>query len=239
MLEKITYHTIHARIFFQGNQPRIGDNPSPSQEFACRHGADKNRVAQLIVAKDHTCDGFQGVYPAIFGTLSYRDGAVVQGSGAAVVLQTADCPVVILSHRSSGKVAVFHAGRPALTSYGHCDSCSVVENAVRALGVRDAREAACLEALVIGDICGHCFKHDHPEAEKLVAPFRRMPQKVFADPEIGALSLYQVIKHELLIRGVSEDRIRHEGPCTLETPSLASYRRDQTPLRNTTTVVLI
>lgn len=233
-----TFHTMHAIVYLQGRQPRIGDEPALSRQFAHVRGANRNLVAQLIVARDHSSLGFKGVYPPAFDRLNYQDGAVIKTTGSAVILQTADCPTVILTHRRKAEVAVFHAGRPALTPDPHCPSCTVIENAVQSLGVVTKEAALHLEALVIGDICGEHFRHDTPGAEALVAPFRRLSETVFADSATGSLSLYEVIRHELMSRGVPASQIRREGPCPFEDESLASYRRNKTELRNTITVIM-
>ncbi len=233
-----TFHTPHAIVYLQGRQPRIGDEPALSKQFAQVRGANRNLIAQLIVARDHNSLGFKGVYPPAFDRLNYQDGAVIKTAGSAVILQTADCPTVILSHRRKAQVAVFHAGRPALTPDPRCPSCTVIENVVQRLGVITKEDAVHLEALVIGDICGQHFKHDALGAEALIAPFRRFPETVFTDSATGSLSLYEVIKHELMSRGVPEGHIRRDGPCPYEDEGLASYRRNKTELRNTITVIL-
>jgi copper oxidase (laccase) domain-containing protein len=232
MSRQPTHTTSLGTVHIIGNQPRIIDNPHKSFEQALLHGANYGRIAQLIVASDHTKDGHKSVYPAHFGELCFWDGAMADEPHAAIVLQTADCPALILTNKVTGRAVLAHAGRPALTG-----SCNVVGNAVHAiLGGYDGAEN--LEALVVGSICGHCFKHDHEEAKSLIEYFHKLPDKVFADKETGALDLFEVIRHNLLHYGVPEENIRREGPCTFETPELASYRRDKTSLRNTIIFVM-
>ena len=229
------YTTGLGLVHIIGDQPRIADNLQPSYEQALSLGAHRGKIAQLIVASDHTKPGHKGVYPAKYNDLCFWDGAVISISDekAAIVIQTADCPALILTDKTTGKMALVHAGRPALTGV-----CNVVGNAVHAiLGGYEGAEN--IEALVVGSICGHCFKHDQEEAQPLIEYFLKLPEpnQVFADRTAGALDLYQAIRRDLKFHGVLEENIRHEGPCTRETSGLASYRRDRTTLRNTIILV--
>ncbi|MEN9920444.1 MAG: hypothetical protein RL538_337 [Candidatus Parcubacteria bacterium] len=227
-----------ATIAIFGNQPRILDNLAISHEQALALGASRDKIAQLIVASDGSKPGHKGVYSAKYDGFTHWDGAVIRERGAAIIIQTADCPALALFDPTSGGLALAHAGRPALdSSVKGCSACSsnVVDNALSTLSRHNNSET---KALVVGDICGSCFRHDVPDAEPHIAYFRRLPAPVFADAEKGALDLYQVIKHYLTHHGVALENIRREGPCTLETPTLASYRRDKTMLRNTVIAVL-
>jgi copper oxidase (laccase) domain-containing protein len=177
------------------------------------------------------------VYPARYGEITYADGAMISDIGSAIILQAADCAVLALSDITSGKVVAAHAGRPALSPEGHCFSCNVTGNALHTLLGHEGDRSAVV-ALVTGNICGPCFKHDRDDARKLVEHFLRYPVDVFADRATRALDLFKVIKHQLMHEGVLEEHIRHEGPCTLETPALSSHRRgDKT--RNTFVIVKI
>lgn len=222
-------------VHIYGQQPRILDNPQESFSQALEAGADADKIAQVIVASDNSKPGHKLVCPARYGDLMYVDGAVLSESGSTAILQAADCAILILRDRQSGAVAVAHAGRPALSPSGHCTSCTVTTNAVHALIGSDG-DASQLEALVVGNICGPCFKHDRDDAQKHIEPFLRYPVNVFANRIEGALDLYALIKHHLMHSGIPEAQIRHEGPCTLETPRLSSHRRGDNT-RNTFIVV--
>jgi copper oxidase (laccase) domain-containing protein len=113
----------------------------------------------------------------------------------------------------------------------------VVNNAVHAV-LQGYDGAENLEALVVGSICGSCFKHDKPEAQHLIEYFHRLPDQVFADKATGALDLFEVIRHNLRHLGVRDEHIRRAGPCTFETDGLSSYREARTNLRNTVILVL-
>jgi len=226
------HNTSLGTVYLIGEQSRISADPRQSYEHALTYGANRGEIAQLIVAGDHTMEGHKCVYGAKFDSPRAWDGAVVSSPRAAVVIQTADCPSLILTHKKTGRAALVHAGRPALTG-----TCNVINNAVHAV-LQGYEGAADLEALVVGAICGSCFKHDREEAKPLIEYFHRLPDYVFADKETGALDLYEVIRHGLMYHGVKDENIRRAGPCTFETTGLSSYRRDRTALRNTVIMVL-
>lgn len=227
-----THTTGLGTVYIIGEQPRILDNPQLSFDQAILHGAERGKIAQLIVAGNHTMKGHKSVYPAKYGDLCYWDGAVAFEPRSAVIIQTADCPSIILTNKKTGRAALAHGGRPALTG-----PCNVVGNALHAvLGGHDGAED--IEALVVGSICGPCFKHDQEEAKPLIEYFLKLPPHVFADKDTGALDLFQVIRHDLMYHGVRDENIRHEGPCTYETKGLSSYRRNKTSRRNTIIMVL-
>lgn len=224
-----------AVIHVFGQQQRIIDNPQTSFDQAKQVGASPEKITQLIVASDDLKPGHKMVCPARYNDLMYCDGAVLAEVGATAIMQAADCAILIIYDRASGKVVVAHAGRPALSPSGHCASCTITENAVHALVGHDGDRSQ-LEVIVTGNICGPCFKHDHVDAQKYIEPFLRYPAHVFADIEQGALDLFALIKHNLMFKGVPESHIRQEGPCTLETPCLSSHRRGDTT-RNTFIIV--
>ncbi|MBP6881873.1 MAG: polyphenol oxidase family protein [Candidatus Pacebacteria bacterium] len=224
-----------ATITILGQQQRIIDDLQLSFDQAKQVGAHPDKITQLIVASDNTRAGHKLVCPARANDLMYCDGAVLSENGSAVIMQTADCAVLVIYDRVSGRIACAHAGRPGLSPSKHCASCTITENAIHALIGHDGDRSQ-LEALITGNICGPCFKHDKNDAFKLIEPFLRYPSTVFANVEEGALDLFLLIKHNLMFAGIPESQIRHEGPCTLETPLLSSHRRgDDT--RNTFIIV--
>lgn len=219
-----TYHIGDIAIHVFGQQTRIMDNPQISFDQAVSLGAHPDKITQVIVASDASKPGHKLVCPARAGDLMYCDGAVASDAGSAVIMQSADCAIVVAHDRTSGKVALAHAGRPALSPSEHCASCTVIETLLHALVGHDGDRSQ-IDILVTGNICGRCFKHDKAEARKLIEPFLRYPEHVFVDRKTGALDLFELIKHNLVFAGVPESQIRHEGPCTLETLALSSHRR--------------
>lgn len=233
---KLPFSLGTTHIFLVGKQPRISDNRQISFDQAVRLGAHKEKISQLIVAGNKDGVNAKQIMNPNYTDIIYGDGVLLTEYQSAGIIQTADCPALILRNKKTRHVILAHAGRPALTGDDHCPSCTVITNALTRI-LESGTDATQLEALVIGDICGHCFKHDHETAKHLVEPFRKMPNHVFADPETGALSLFEVIKHILTHAGVPAENINRRGPCTFETPGLSSYRRVKTELPNT--VILI
>lgn len=224
------------QVTIYGNQPHLNLDSEVSRLQAIELGAQPESIAQIVTASNNQDPGHKNIVQDVFGKKSHADGVLLGTAGAAGIIQTADCPALILYDIDSHTVVLAHAGRPALSPTGHCASCTVVVNALHALIGHDGDPTRVI-ALVVGNICGRCFKHDHESAQHLIEPFLKLPEQVFADRSVGALDLYEVIKHQLIFHEVPAENIRHEGPCTLETPGLSSYRKDKTLLRNTIIVV--
>lgn len=231
-----TYEIGTCKVALYGEQLHLNSDAEISRLQAIELGAHPEYIAQIVTASSDKDPGYRNIVHDVFGKKSQADGVLLKTPRSAGIIQTADCPAVILYDTKSHQVVLAHAGRPAVSPSGHCTSCTVVGNALHALIGSDG-DPTTVFALVVGNICGPCFKHDHASATHLIEPFFKLPAQVFADRALGALDLYEVIKHQLLFRGVLEENIRHEGPCTLETEGLSSYRRDQTLLRNTIIVV--
>jgi len=225
-----------SQVTIHGQQPHLNSDLKISRLQAIELGADPDYIAHIVTASNDRDPGHKNILQNVFSKKSHADGVLLNKTRSAGIIQTADCPAVILYDFDSNDVVLAHAGRPALSPSGHCASCTVIENALHAL-IGHQGDPTKVFALVVGSICGPCFRHDHKSAKHLIEPFLKLPEQVFADRSLGALDLYEVIKHELMYRGVPEGNIRHEGPCTFETPELSSYRRDKTLLRNTIIVV--
>lgn len=213
-------------VYVIGDQVHFSNDTDISRAQAMALGADQNLIAQAMVARGSGDSGFMGVYPAYYKELMLADGILLTEPSSAACIQTADCAAIVLLDRKTHHAVLMHAGRAGLSGEGNCPSCSVVINGVKALCDAGGKVED-IEALVVGTICGHCFVHNDPGAEKYVERFRRYTPSVFADEEAGALDLYRVIVAQLRHEGVPEGSIRHEGPCTRETPALSSYRRDR------------
>lgn len=212
-------------LYVFGQQVSLVTDPTPSYELALSLGAKRGKIAQIITASGQRDEGHKQVYPANYATILGADGIILREVGSAGIIMTADCAVGLLVDEESGDGALVHMGRPALDpTLNACDHCAytVVDNALALL--RNNRTPTAVRALITGNICGNCFTHEEPGAEHFVKYFRKMPE-VFANEETGALDLYKVIVHELTHHGVSEKRIIHQGPCTLETSKLSSHRR--------------
>lgn len=224
-----------------GRQTRIiHDEGQSATKLAHALGANAGKICRLVVASDEAGVNFQQLIVPNFFDLAYADGVVLTEPGSAVVLQSADCPIVILHDKNTGRLVVFHAGRPALTpfcqQYSAACNYTVVENALQSVTQGGSKEA--VSALVLGNICGKCFKHESPEARAKAEVFLPLGDHVFADKSSLSLDLLAVIKHRLLHGEVPKEAIVHMGPCTFGTPALTSYRRGDRDTRNTVVVVM-
>ena len=224
-----------------------GPKRNPARTIATQLGANQAKVCLVKPAGDATEPGFLSIVNSTFGDAKsedfdvYADGVVLTESGSAAVLFTADCPTVILLGRfKNGQIAIVavHAGRAAMAPVTLRDGnpSNIItwayKKLVKGLEVED------VQAYITGAICGHCFKHDKPEARGLVEPFKQFGEHAILDDKQGTLDLVKIIKEQLLQFGLTEANIKHDGVCTLETDWLASYRRDRRKERNAIVVVL-
>lgn len=135
--------------------------------------------------------------------------------GVPLAVMVADCiPVIMVGQAPAGTVVLSaaHAGRPGLAA-------GILPRTVSAM--RDAG-AENVSAWLGPSICGRCYEvprglqdevgHAVPGTES---------ETSWGTP---ALDLPEGARRQLESEGVN---IRYSGPCTLETPSLFSYRRDQ------------
>lgn len=222
-----------------GHQARmITDEGREASRLAVQLGANPSKICRLIVASNQHQEGFQLAKVADYIEFVNADSVILTEAKSAALIQVADCPVGVLYDKKTNRAVVFHGGRPALTPFCKesspaCD-WTIVEDALT--HVTAGGSADSVQALVLGNICGQCFVHDHKEAKHLISPFVPLGEKVFANMETGALDLYAVIKHRLMHGGVAEENIQHAGPCSFETPSFSSHRRGDDD-RNTVMVV--
>lgn len=232
----------NALVALFGSQRRmIEDDGIEASKLAVALGAHPSKICRLIVASDESRPGFQEIREPDFQECTIADGVVLREVGQASAGQVSDCPMIVLRDPRTEAYVFYHGGRPALTPFckEHSPTCdfTVVENALSALCGNQSKEP--VEALIVGNICGSCFKHDHASAQEKATRFFPLGDKVFADLETLSLDLEAVIRHRLVHAGVREKNIRHMGPCTFETPSLASHRRgDSGDVRNTVVIVL-
>ena len=232
---------VHGPLYISlfGHQHRmIEDDGRTASSLAVALGAHPSKICRLIVASDQHQEGFQLTKVADYQEFVRGDGVILSEPGSAALIQVADCAVCVLYSPVTKRVAVIHCGRPALTPFckSDCGPCdwTVLEGALKQVSAGATPES--VEVLVLGNICGACFKHDHEDAKPLIEPFLSLPPKVFDDHETKSLNLYEVIKHRLVWGGVPQEHIRHVGPCTFETAALSSHRRGDKD-RNTIAVV--
>ncbi|MCT9626619.1 YfiH family protein [Arthrobacter sp. SORGH_AS 212] len=140
------------------------------------------------------------------------DAMVSRGTPLAVMV--ADCiPVVLAGASADGPVlAVVHAGRPGLAG-------GVIPAALERMA---SLGATGIRAWLGPSICGRCYEVPGAMQEEVVAavPATRSTTS-WGTP---GLDLPAGARSQLEHAGVT---VEYSGPCTLETPSLYSYRRDR------------
>ncbi len=176
--------------------------------------------------------GFQTVRQYSDDIAVHAEGMIVP-KGAAVGIQSGDCSIVTAYNPVPDTLAITHAGRPALTPYDNICGYNVVSALLNAVAPGGANCAE-VRIYITAAICGKCFQHEKPDAQKLIAPFRdKFPSAIVGG---HGLDLVEVIRQGCIRRGVPAENIHHDGLCTKEHPSLASYCNGDNE-RNLTVVV--
>lgn len=140
------------------------------------------------------------------------DATVTAHARLPLAALSADCALIVLGDPGAGVVGVAHCGRPGLVA-------GVVANtlvALRGLG------AVSIRAALGPSICASCYEVSREMAE---AVWRLVPASQ-ARTHDGrfAIDIAAGVSAQLADEGV--EVVRHVAGCTLEDPSLFSYRRD-------------
>jgi len=140
------------------------------------------------------------------------DAMVSQGLPLAVMV--ADCiPVLLAGESTDGPVlAAVHAGRPGLAN-------GVIPAAVAGM---ESAGASGIRAWLGPSICGNCY--EVPAALQAVVADSVPAARSTTSWGTPGLDLPAGARSQLAGLGVT---VEYCGPCTLETPSLFSYRRDK------------
>jgi purine-nucleoside/S-methyl-5'-thioadenosine phosphorylase / adenosine deaminase len=140
------------------------------------------------------------------------DGLVSITPGLALGGLSADCTLVVLADARAGVVGVVHCGRLGLVG-------GVVASAVEAMRESGART---LRAAVGPTVCGNCYE---VPAEMAAAVTAVVPAARARSRSGGAgLDIRAGVLAQLAGAGVSA--VRQVGGCTVEDPTMFSYRRD-------------
>lgn len=139
------------------------------------------------------------------------DGIVTDEPGVVLAVRVADCVPVLLADQEAGVIGAAHAGRLGVQK-------GVVPAAVarmRDLGASD------ITAWIGPHVCGGCYEVPAGMREEVAAvePAARSTT-TWGTP---SLALGAGVRAQLERDGVT---VVETGPCTLETPSLYSHRRD-------------
>ena len=189
----------------------VGDN-GPS---VLQRRDELNAAAGIAPRSFRYMNQVHGNHVALMGSAAETptaDAMVSRSEPLAVMV--ADCiPLVLVAESDSGPLlGVVHAGRPGLAS-------GIIPAAVEQLRVAGAKN---IHAWLGPSICGACYEvpADLRDEVSAVVP------SAWATTAWGtpALDLPAGAASQLEKEGAV---IEYRGPCTLETESLYSYRRDQ------------
>jgi hypothetical protein len=183
------------------------------EKTALELGVDPSRV--VYMRQVHSADvayvtgPFAGEPPAL-------DAVFTTEPGLALGVLVADCVPVLVADAPTGMVGAAHSGRVG-TALG------VVPALVRAMAGRGA-DPGRMTALVGPSACGLCYEVSPALREEVAAG---LPE-TWSTTRQGtpALDVRAGVAAQLAAEGLTD--VRHDDRCTIETPSLFSYRRDHT-----------
>lgn len=185
----------------------------------------KNRNADtvcLIIAPsaDDSELRFTIVQNYIPNSVVNAQGVILSQSGQATVVESRDCPTVVIEHLKTGNVGVLHCGREQLANrHNPCMPTGVIERLIPELGPLDGEM---LNVYITGGISAQHFEHKDPA---YIKPFLRFNRpELIRDQSKLTLDLVAAISVILSNFGVPKSNIKHDGLCTYETPWLGSRR---------------
>ena len=143
--------------------------------------------------------------------LPVADAAVTRLADVALLIRVADCVPVVLCDASAGVLGAAHAGRVGFDT-------GVLDRTVRAM---QALGAADITAWIGPHVCGRCYEVPQEMADEIG---RRHPGAA-STTSWGTPSLDLGEGRRLQLESIGV-RVHRVDPCTLETPSLHSHRRD-------------
>ena len=157
----------------------------------------------------HRIEGESGTIEMV-GT---GDGLVTDQPGRGLLIWTADCvPVLLATH---GAVAAVHSG------WRGC-AADVVGAAVRILAQDYGAISRDLHVALGPSVCGRCYRVGSGVPTALAA-FGLDKHRWLAGDHVDLRSF---LTARLEALGVPAERIETVGGCTVESPDLASFRRD-------------
>ena len=172
-----------------------------------------DRVVWMEQVHGRTVDVVDGPRPE---AVPATDGLVTDVPDLAVAVLVADCVPVLLGDPVAGVVAVVHAGRVG----ARVGVLTAALAAMRRLGA----EPGSVEALLGPAACGRCYEVP-PAMQSEVA--RHLPGSATRTRRgTPGLDLRAGLRQQLADAGVG--RIGVDPRCTIEDPTLYSYRREGT-----------
>lgn len=155
------------------------------------------------------------------------DGVIIDARGwqdaPGIAVMTADCLPIVLSTAGGTIVAAVHAGRKGLFD-------GIITRAVTLM--RRLAPSRDIEAYIAPAICGDCY--EVPAQMRDECAVERPESASRTSWGTPALDLPRAAQAELRALGCT--RIEIDPRCTLEDPTLHSYRRDRECGRNATII---
>ena len=151
--------------------------------------------------------------PMPLGSVPSGDALVTTTAGLGLMVRVADCVPVVLADPGAGVVGVVHAGRVGM----------VLGVVMRTVEVMRERGAADITAWIGPHVCGRCYEVPAEMRDEVTA----LLPEAGAETSWGtpALDIGAGVRAQLVRAGVD---VVDVGGCTLEDPTLHSYRRDGT-----------
>ena len=215
-----------------GRSGGVSQRPFDSLNLASHVGDDDEAVAAnralLAAALGSTGDrvavmaavhGAEVAAVAVPGVTSGVDGLVTQEPDLVIVAMGADCVPLALIGADGRTVGVAHCGWPGLT-VGIVDA---LMDAFERLG-------SGIAAAVLGPaVCGTCYPVPPERAAEVAArctPSVAKAALVTCPDGQPGIDVRRGVQARILELGVPPEAIRWAGGCTVEDPSLFSFRRD-------------
>ncbi|MCA9361864.1 laccase domain-containing protein [Candidatus Kaiserbacteria bacterium] len=227
-------------VALYGPQTRLSQ-----EELTAQLGANPELVYLLRSASDATKLGFREIWTPYSDSSSdefdaFADAGFITEPKQAIMHFTADCPVIVAYDKKHHQLIATHAGRPAMSPSN--EKGEPISNIVTDCWQAFDADPTNVIVKILGSIAPKDFKHDLPEARKLIEPFEQFGEYAFHDYTLGTLDLAAITTEQFVGFGVPREQIQVVGPYTSEVDWLTSYRYATTPeeklLRNRIVAVL-
>ena len=209
----------HGKVILYGRRGQLKTSFHKAHKLAGKHGA---RSVCLVVPPDaeDRQSRFSVLKNYLPNAVVNTQGLILAESGQATVIESRDCPTVVIEHLQSGYIAVIHAGRDQLLDRDNpCHRSGVIERLLPDLGALDKDQ---LNIYITGGISAEHFEHQ--DQDYVQAFVNCYGQEVLTDESNLRLDLCQVIRAIFRKYGVPPQNIKHDGLCTFKTPWLGSRR---------------
>lgn len=203
----------------------VGDDPLDVAENRARL-AEALGVPALVFAEQVHGRGVAVVDGPAERAHEAVDALVTATPGLGLVVLAADCLPVLLADARAGVVAAAHAGRQGLAG----GVLQAVLEAMAGLGATPGGTSAVLGPAA----CGRCYEVPGAMADEVeaLAPGSRSTTRA------GTASVDLTAGATAVLRAAGLRDVRAVGGCTIEQPTLFSYRRDGRTGRHAGVVVL-